>query len=206
LQTPLMDAASRQAAAVIDPKLLSRVAKGDLDAFGQLYDQSSVLLFTLAYRILGNRDEAAQLLQEVYLEVWRKVARYDVGRGTPVAWLVTLTRSRAIERVRSGTSPGSPGGIEPIRHPRTSEAEHHVPIAADTKEDGELQLAVSKAVAELPAAQREAVEMAYYHGLSHTEIAAKLHQPLGTVKTRIKLAMVKLRALLQSTLEHSHPG
>jgi RNA polymerase sigma-70 factor (ECF subfamily) len=201
-----MEAASRQAAAVIDPKLLSRVAKGDFDAFGQLYDQSSVLLFTLACRILGNREEAAQLLQDVYLEVWRKVARYDVGRGTPVAWLVTLTRSRAIERVRSGASPGSHGSAQPFHYPKTPTGEDHVPVSVETKEDSELRLTVAKAVAELPAAQREAVEMAYYHGLSHTEIAAKLQQPLGTVKTRIKLAMVKLRALLQSTLEQSHPG
>jgi RNA polymerase sigma-70 factor (ECF subfamily) len=201
-----MEAASRQAAAVIDPKLLSRVAKGDVDAFGQLYDQSSILLFTLAYRILGNREEAAQLLQDVYLEVWRKVARYDVGRGTPVAWLVTLTRSRAIERIRSGASPGAQGSAEPSRHPETSTMEDRTPLPAETKEDSELRLTVAKAVAELPAAQREAVEMAYYHGLSHTEIAARLQQPLGTVKTRIKLAMVKLRALLQFTLEQSHPA
>jgi RNA polymerase sigma-70 factor (ECF subfamily) len=201
-----MEAASRQAAAVIDPKLLSRVAKGDFDAFGQLYDQSSVLLFTLACRILGNREDAAQLLQDVYLEVWRKVARYDVGRGTPVAWLVTLTRSRAIERIRSGASPGSHGSAQPFHHPETPAGEDHGPVSVETKEDRELRLTVAKAVAELPAAQREAVEMAYYHGLSHTEIAARLQQPLGTVKTRIKLAMVKLRALLQSTLEQSHPG
>ncbi|HJR75514.1 MAG TPA: sigma-70 family RNA polymerase sigma factor [Nitrospiraceae bacterium] len=203
-----MDAASRQVA-VIDPKLLSRVAKGDLDAFGQLYDQSSVLLFTLAHRILGNRDEAAQLLQDVYLEVWRKVARYDVGRGTPVAWLVTLTRSRAIERVRSGASQGSQaaqGGIDTVRPAGTSDIDDHASVLPETKEDRELRLTIAKAVAELPAAQREAIELAYYNGLSHTEIATKLHQPLGTVKTRIKLAMVKLRALLQSTLEQSHPG
>ena len=75
---------------------------------------------------------------------------------------------------------------------------------SETKEDNELRLTVAKAVAELPAAQREVLEMAYYHGLSHTEIAAKLNQPLGTVKTRIKLAMVKLRGLLQSTLGQGH--
>lgn len=201
-----MDAASRQSA-IIDPKLLSRVAKGDLDAFGQLYDQSSVLLFTLAHRILGNREEAARLLQDVYLEVWRKVARYDVGRGTPVAWLVTLTRSRAIERVRSGASQAAQAGIDSsVRPAGAADIEDHAAVLPETKRDRELRLTVAKAVAELPAAQREALEMAYYLGLSHTELATKLHQPLGTVKTRIKLAMVKLRALLQSTLEQSHPG
>ena len=200
----MMETASRQSVAHIDPKVLSRVAKGDLDSFAQLYDQSSVLLFTLAYRILGNRKEAAQLLQDVYLEVWRKVARYDVGRGTPVAWLVTLTRSRAIDRIRSGASPAVQVGIEPSRSPESLESDDDVQYPPEAKEDSELRLTIAKAMAELPAAQREALEMAYYHGLSHTEIAAKLNQPLGTVKTRIKLAMMKLRALLQSTLGQGH--
>lgn len=197
-----MEAASRHAVTVIDPKLLSRVAKGDLDAFGQLYDQSSVLLFTLACRILNNREQAVHLLQEVYLEVWRKVARYDVGRGTPVAWLVTLTRSRAIERLRSSASRGLHGATGDSQ-PGTPDHEDPASGPAETKAAIELRLTLAKALTELPAAQREAVEMAYYHGLSHTEMAAQLHQPLGTVKTRIKLAMVKLRTLLHSTLEPS---
>lgn len=101
-----MDPSSQHAASNIDPKLLARVVKGDHQAFSQLYDQSSTLLYTMALRILGNRDEAAELLQDVYLEVWRKISRYDVGRGTPVAWLVTLTRSRAIDRLRARASRG----------------------------------------------------------------------------------------------------
>ena len=91
---------------MIDPTLLARVVKGDQQAFSQLYDHSSTLLFTLAVRILGNHEEAAELLQDVYLEVWRKVSRYDVGRGTPVAWLITLTKSRAIDRLRARAARG----------------------------------------------------------------------------------------------------
>ena len=200
-----MEAASRQAATIIDPKLLSRVAKGDIEAFNQLYDQSNVLLFTLAYRILGSREEAALLLQEVYLEVWRKVARYDVGRGTPVAWLVTLTRSRAIERIRSGVSRGSSPVADSPDDASTSSRQFQESVPSDTALESELRPLLNKAIAELPAAQQEAVEMAYYHGLSHSEIATKLNQPLGTVKTRIKLAMIKLRASLHSTLEQHHP-
>ena len=96
-----MDTPTRRATSAIDPTLLASVVKGDQQAFSQLYDHSSALLYTLAFRILGNRDEAAELLQDVYLEVWRKVARYDIGRGTPIAWLITLTRSRAIDRLRA---------------------------------------------------------------------------------------------------------
>ena len=101
-----MDNPSRYTTSTIDPTLLARVVKGDQQAFSQLYDHSSTLLFTLAVRMLGSREEAAELLQDVYLEVWRKVSRYDVGRGTPVAWLITLTKSRAIDRLRARTSRG----------------------------------------------------------------------------------------------------
>jgi RNA polymerase sigma-70 factor (ECF subfamily) len=202
---PLMNPASRRVARLIDPKLLSRVAKGDLDALSHLYDESCVLLFTLAYRILGNREDATRLLQDVYLEVWRKVARYDIRHGTPAAWLVTLTRTRAIERIRSGPSPGPQDMTDSPVSAAASDLQDHVLLPSETKQVSELRLALINAIAELPAVQREAIEMAYYHGLSHTEIAARLHQPLGTVKTRLKLAMMKLRTLLHSALEHSHP-
>ena len=96
-----MDTPTRRATSSIDPSLLASIVKGDQQAFSQLYDHSSTLLYTLAFRILGDREEADELLQDVYLEVWRKVARYDVGRGTPIAWLITLTRSRAIDRLRA---------------------------------------------------------------------------------------------------------
>ncbi|WHZ22062.1 MAG: RNA polymerase ECF-type sigma factor [Nitrospira sp.] len=195
-----METASRQAASTIDPKLLTRVAKGDQQAFGQLYDQSSTLLFTLAYRILSDREEAAELLQEVYLEVWRKIAKYDVGRGSPIAWLVTLTRSRAIDRLRTRTSRGNHVVADSFEHPLVSQTPDASPNPYETQEDQELRQMIVKAILDLPLPQQQAIEMAFYQGLTHTEIAAKLNQPLGTVKTRIKLAMTKLRASLHQTL------
>ena len=200
-----MDATPRHAALTIDPKLLTRVAKGDHEAFSRLYDQSSTLLFTLAIRILNDREEAAELLQEVYLEVWRKVARYDVGRGTPVAWLVTLTRSRAIDRLRARASRGQHLVADSLENVAVAQIQDQGPNPYEAQEDTELRRSMSKALADLPAAQQQALEMAYYQGLSHTEIAAKLNQPLGTVKTRIKLAMAKLRMTLQSTLAQYEP-
>lgn len=195
-----MESASRQAASNIEPRLLTRVAKGDPQAFGQLYDQSSTLLFTLAYRILSDRDEAAELLQEVYLEVWRKIAKYDAGRGTPIAWLVTLTRSRAIDRLRSRASRGPQVMLESFEHPLVSDTPAVSPNPFEAKADSELRQIMAKAILDLPLPQQQAIEMAFYQGLTHTEIAAKLNQPLGTVKTRIKLAMTKLRASLHHTL------
>jgi len=200
--TELMDASSPHAASTLDPKLLARVAKGDHQAFGQLYDQSSTLLYTLAFRILGDREEAAELLQEVYLEVWRKIARYDAGRGTPIAWLVTLTRSRAIDRLRSRSSRGQRLTVDSLEHPLVSQTPDVGPTPQETQEDLQLRQVMVKAILELPGPQQQAIEMAFYQGLTHQEIAAKLNQPLGTVKTRIKLAMTKLRASLHPVL---HP-
>ena len=191
-----MDTPSQQATSTIDPTLLARVAKGDHQAFSQLYDHSSTLLFTLAVRILGNHEEAAELLQDVYLEVWRKVSRYDVGRGTPIAWLITLTKSRAIDRLRARTARGhhTTGSVEAGTATQLTD---EGPSPFETKADQELRTAVITAVAGLPQAQQQAIELAYYEGLSHTEIASRLNQPLGTVKTRIKLGMSKLREGLQ---------
>jgi RNA polymerase sigma-70 factor, ECF subfamily len=191
-----MDTPSQQATSTIDPTLLARVTKGDHQAFSQLYDHSSTLLFTLAVRILGNHEEAAELLQDVYLEVWRKVSRYDVGRGTPIAWLITLTKSRAIDRLRARTARGhqTTGSMEAGTATQLTD---EGPSPFETKADQELRTAVITAVAGLPQAQQQAIELAYYEGLSHTEIASRLNQPLGTVKTRIKLGMSKLREVLQ---------
>lgn len=191
-----MDTPSQQATSTIDPTLLARVAKGDHQAFSQLYDHSSTLLFTLAVRILGNHEEAAELLQDVYLEVWRKVSRYDVGRGTPIAWLITLTKSRAIDRLRARTARGHHAAGS-VKAGTATQLTDEGPSPFETKADQELRTAVITAVAGLPQAQQQAIELAYYEGLSHTEIASRLNQPLGTVKTRIKLGMSKLREVLQ---------
>jgi RNA polymerase sigma-70 factor, ECF subfamily len=199
-----MDTPTRRATSTIDPALLSRIAKGDQQAFSRLYDHSSALLYTLAFRILGNQDEAEELLQDVYLEIWRKVARYDVGRGTPIAWLITLTRSRAIDRLRAR-------GVR--SHHMTASLDNGTaarvadlgPSPFETQADQELRMAVGAAMTELPPAQQQAIELAYYEGLSHHEIAARLNQPLGTVKTRIKLGMSKLREALRHCWERTEP-
>ena len=191
-----MDKPSQQATSAIDSTLLARVAKGDHQAFSQLYDHSSTLLFTLAVRILGHHEEAAELLQDVYLEVWRKVSRYDIGRGTPAAWLVTLTKSRAIDRLRARVARGQQA-TNSLEAGTADQVVDMGPSPFETQADQELRTAVGTAVAGLPQAQQQAIELAYYEGLSHTEIAARLNQPLGTVKTRIKLGMSKLRDGLQ---------
>ena len=191
-----MDKSLQHAASIIDPTLLARVVKGDQQAFSQLYDHSSMLLFSLAVRILGDHKEAADLLQDVYLEVWRKVSRYDVGRGTPVAWLVTLTKSRAIDRLRARATRGhrATNLLEDATAGQTADPDSG---PFETQADHDLRAAVGAALAGLPEAQQQTIELAYYEGLSYSEIAERLNQPLWTVKTRIKLGMSKLRDGLQ---------
>ncbi|TAJ07055.1 MAG: sigma-70 family RNA polymerase sigma factor [Nitrospirae bacterium] len=194
-----MDSSARPASA-LSPDLLAQVAKGSQQAFEELYDQSSALLYTLAVRILGDRDEATELLQEIYLEVWRKVARYDVGRGSPMAWLVTLARSRAIDRLRSRASKGY-GTTDPIDEQLAAQLSNHDPSPLEDRQQTELRTSVRKALAELPEGQQQALELAYFEGLSHTEIAERLRQPVGTIKTRIKLGMTKLKISLQPWID-----
>lgn len=192
----------QHAASTIDPALLARVVKGDQQAFGQLYDASSTLLYSLAVRILGNREDASELLQEVYLEVWRKVARYDAGRSTPIAWLITLTRSRAIDRLRARGSRARHHADPPLGNPAAGQTGERSAAAFESPPDDELRRLVAGALAGLPHAQQQAIELAYYDGFSHAEIAVKFKQPPGTVKTRIKLGMSKLRESLRQYWEH----
>ena len=199
-----MDKALQHAASTIDAALLARVVKGDQQAFSQLYDHSSVLLFSLAIRILENHEEAADLLQDVYLEIWRKVSRYDVGRGTPDAWLVTLTKSRAIDRLRARGTQGSRATNPPKAIPIAQVTDpNSTPLGTQANQD--LRSAVGAALAGLPQAQQQAIELAYYGGLSYAEIASRLNQPLWTVKTRIKLGMSKLHAALQQWQNEGSP-
>jgi RNA polymerase sigma-70 factor (ECF subfamily) len=200
-----MDTPTRRATSSIDPALLASIVKGDEQAFSQLYDHSSTLLYTLAFRILGSQEEADELLQDVYLEVWRKVARYDIGRGTPIAWLITLTRSRAIDRLRARAVRGGKATM-PLDDAVSSRLADLGPSPYETQADQELRIAVGTAITSLPAAQQQAIELAYYEGLSHNEIAARLNQPLGTVKTRIKLGMSKLRDSLRRCWEQGDIG
>jgi RNA polymerase sigma-70 factor (ECF subfamily) len=195
-----MDTSSQLAASVIDPKLVARVAKGEHHALSQLYDQSSTVLFSLALRILGNPEEAADVLQEIYLDVWRKVARYDVGRGTPITWLITLTRSRALDRLRTRDPRTLRQMSSAIDDAQTSlSGRSSGPF--DSQADEELRNLVREAWANLPQIQQQVIELAYYEGSPSTEIAVKLNQPAETVKTCIAFGMSQLRESLQSYWE-----
>ena len=177
-----------------DRELLARVARGDVAALRSLYDQHAPRAITIAFRILRNREEAEDIVQETFLEVWRRAAQFDPGRGGAVAWVVTIARSRAIDRLRARSIAGRTIASA------AEEAEAMSPVAPPTPalevERRRDERRVAAALGALPPAQRRTIELAYFEGLSQSEIAAKNDCPLGTVKMRVKLAMAKLAALL----------
>ncbi len=180
---------------ILDVELLHAIASGDEAALARLYDQYRVILFGLLVRILGSREEAEDILQEVFLQVWRRAADFDEKRGKPFTWLVTLTRSRAIDRLRQ---------LGARQRLATSAAQDQPGEASDALKDtvrSEQREIVQRALAELPEDQRRTLQLAYFEGLTQAEIAAKLDSPLGTVKTRMRAGMTKLRTTLGTQLE-----
>ncbi len=174
--------------------LIHDIAKGDKQALGTLYDATSSIVYGLALRILGNTATAEEVTLDVYTQVWRQAANYDDTRGTPSAWLIILTRSRAIDRLRSRdyNRPVPEEAPPPSAAYRTPEEATAI---------SERRRLVQEACAQLPPEQRQVLELAYFSGLSHQEIARQLGLPAGTVKTCIRLEMQKLRDLLQPLVD-----
>jgi RNA polymerase sigma-70 factor (ECF subfamily) len=179
--------------------LVELVATGDQSALGALYDATNRLIYSLILRVLGDVSSAEEVLIDVYTQVWRQAASYDANRGAPLAWMATIARSRAIDRLRSGW--------QDQRRKESLEVLGDAPTNAASPEEmtaeSERRKFVREALNLLTPEQREVIELAYYSGLSHSEIAEKLKQPLGTVKTRTRLGMMKLREALTPLLGDS---
>jgi RNA polymerase sigma-70 factor (ECF subfamily) len=173
-----------------DVALLSAIARGDEQALASLYDRYRLILFGLIRRILHSRPEAEDVLQEVFLQVWQKAADFNHARGRPFTWLVTLARSRAIDRLRSL------GARDRLA---TASAREETEEVADAVTDAILSergKVVRDALQELPEEQQQVLLLAYFDGFTQSEIAERLGSPLGTVKTRMRSGMIKLRDLL----------
>jgi RNA polymerase sigma-70 factor, ECF subfamily len=173
--------------------LIERIANQDRDAFSQLYDRFSTLVFTLAMRMLKARSDAEDLLQEVFVQVWRQAQGYIAERGNPEAWIINIVRSRAIDKIRS------------IRRMERSFVLTDDPARAESGEnvessvaESEVRMAMNSALANLPEAQRQVLELAYLDGLTQTEIAERLAEPLGTIKTRMRSGIQRLREIVSS--------
>ncbi|HJY30716.1 MAG TPA: sigma-70 family RNA polymerase sigma factor [Pyrinomonadaceae bacterium] len=179
-----------EAAQESDILLLKAIAARDEAALAQLYDRYDRILFGLLMRILNNREEAEDVLQETFLQVWRKAADFDETRGRPFTWLVTLGRSRAIDRLRTLAS------RERIAEAGAREVSEEISDAATDAFKSEQRGLVSNALAKLPDEQKGPIMLAYFDGLTQSEIATRLGAPLGTVKTRMRTGMIRLRELL----------
>lgn len=193
----LEPAADRLAADSIDdsPALLARVGRGDREAFETLYERFEVLVYSTAVHVLGDAAAAEDVTQEVFLRLWRRPDRYDADRGRFISWLLSITRNRAIDELRGRgrrrrfeTDP--PEAAEnSIDHSAEGDPSHLALLQED-------RIVVRKALLGLPAEQRTAIEMAYFGEMTQVEIAEALSQPLGTIKTRIRLGMQKMRAAM----------
>ncbi len=177
-----------QSAGATDEALLERIVGGDQDAVAVLYDRHSRMLFGLVLRVLQDRSEAEEVLQEVFFSVWSKAASYNPALGIPAAWLVRLARNRAIDRFRANSVRG-----------RTLAAVGE-PQAGDSPEksaaQSEQRTGILRALDGLPDEQRVLIEQAYYAGLTQSELASRFGLPLGTVKTRIRSGIIALRERL----------
>ena len=168
--------------------LLRRSARGDQAAFARLYDATAARALGLATRVVRDPAQAEEVTQEAFLEVWRTASRFDPGRGSPLAWMMTIVHRKAVDRVRAAEAATRRDAAyhrqsEPVPHDATAEAAH-ASLEAHR---------VRTALASLTPVQREALELAYFGGYTHTEVATRLDLPVGTAKTRIRDGLIRLR-------------
>jgi RNA polymerase sigma-70 factor (ECF subfamily) len=187
---------SHSGAAAADHDALERMARGEHEAAAELYDRHGRLVYSLALRILRDQGDAEDVVQEVFSQAWRQASRYQASRGNVAAWLMNLTRSRAIDRLRSRRA-----------RPELMADDARATEMPDLGQPVDEQLAHSGQAAQIRAAleelsllQRVAIELAFYEGLAHVEIAERLELPLGTVKTRIRQGLLKLKDRLAGAI------
>jgi len=178
-----------------DQRSLQRAASGDSGGLAALYDRHGRAVYSLALRILGDEGDAEEVTQDVFAQAWRRAGQYDESRGTVAAWLLVMARTRAIDRfrarrVRPEGRLQEDDGLTLQQLPATN------PDVASEMMAAERGQRVRRALDGLPFLQRVAIELAYFEGLSQREIAERLEQPLGTVKTRMRLGLLKLRDAL----------
>jgi RNA polymerase sigma-70 factor (ECF subfamily) len=174
--------------------LLKQIGQGDRRSFEQLYERFSGVLFSTAHRVLNNPEAAEDVLQEVFIQIWEKAPLYDPARGKPLTWAVTLTRNRAIDRLRSLQR----------RHRLHDDVEKQAATLEQFDDRSSLDAVngieraqmIRAAIGKLSAEQRQAIELAFFSGLTQTEIAERLHEPLGTIKARIRRGLLRLRETL----------
>jgi len=185
-----------------DRALVERMAGGDERALGELYDRHGEMAYSLALAVARERADAEEIVADVFGQAWRNAASYDPGRGSVAGWLATITRTRALDLVRARGRRAR--AMERAAQGDSDGLASTMGAAADSPdrriERGEARRLVARSLGELPDPQRRVIELAYFGGLSQSEIAAELREPLGTVKTRMRAGMQKLRGSLAALL------
>jgi len=196
--TPAGNNDDPSASASASAALIQRMAGGDRDALADLYDQLSRPLYATARHILNDAAEAQDVVHDVFLALWEEAAAFDVRRGSAFSWAVTLTRNRSIDRLRRRTNRARLlSSSVPADFGYDTE---HIPAADQLAQLGDQAASVRSALGELPEDQKEALNLAFFSGMTQKEIAEKLSEPIGTIKARIRRGLIKLRDRLAHRL------
>lgn len=180
-----------------DHALMRGISASDRHAFEQLYDRHSSTVFAFCLRSLGDRSEAEDLALEIFWELWRRQDRYDPTRSSPLTYLMKVTRSRVVDRLRSlrARHAAVPNPTDP-RQPLEERRETHLSDPSDQMQTAEAAVRLRAAISQLQPDQRKALEMAYFDAMTYGQVADSLGQPLGTIKSRIRQALMQLRQIL----------
>ncbi len=170
--------------------LISKIARGCESALKKLYDNTISQVYGLAYKILSNRPDADEVALDVFKQIWNKAPDYEPSRGSPSAWLITVTRSRAIDKIRSDTKRRT------TNESLLTDSIDNTPLADETSSVREKRELIDKALSGLTPKQRESIELAYFKGLSQSEISEHMNEPLGTVKSWMRTGMIRLKEIL----------
>ena len=179
-------ATTQVAPSVSDAEIIARIYSGDEGAMEMLYDRYSPVVYAVALRVLSDRNTAEDILQDVFMQLWRNPQSFNASRGSLATWLAVIARNRAIDQLRR-------------KHPEVELSETLISVDPDLENTAERKQAIEKVravLATMPAEQRSALEMAFFEGLTHVEIAGKTGQPLGSVKTRIRSGLLAVRKAL----------
>ncbi len=185
-----------QSGAADDAALLARMSRGDERALGTFYDRWEGAVRAMVMRVVHDPSEADDVVEEVFWQAWRQAGRFEAGRASGGTWLLTIARSRALDRLRSLRRSREDAGLDALLESGSHAEIQETPDPLEATMLAERARVVRESLATLPAEQRSTLEMAYLEGLSQSEIAERTREPLGTVKTRMRLAMIKLHEKL----------